>query len=172
MAITFNTTVGDAAANSYATVDEADDYLTQARLHVDETWTSLTADRKEAALMWAAREVDLFEFIGCLVDPATQALQWPRSGAYTSDGRTVAEDEIPEVVKNAQAELAYFLVQADPSGIPAGEQFEKVKVGPIEIELKDQAGGGEILDQAPPDVRAMLKRYLKAQGIRVPLMRG
>jgi hypothetical protein len=171
MAIIFTTTVGDPAANSYATVQEADDYLLAARLHVDDSWTALQESEKEAALMWATREIDLFEFVGYLLD-TDQALQWPRSSAVTQDGRTVAEDEIPVAVKNAQTELAYFLAQSDPSGIPAGEQFEKVKVGPIEVQLKDQAGEGEILDQAPPDVRAMLKRYLKARGIRVPLMRG
>jgi hypothetical protein len=171
MAITFNTTVGDPAANSYATVDEADDYLTLARLHVDANWTGLTEKQKQAALMWAAREIDLLEFVGSLVDK-TQALQWPRTGAYAHDGRLVGEDEIPAAVKNAQAELAYFLAQADPAGIPAGEEFERVKVGPIEIDFKDQPGEGEILEQAPPDVRAMLKRYLNARGIRIPLVRG
>jgi len=171
MAITFTTTVGDPAANSYATVDEADDYLTQARLHVSTSWTELTNDQKEAALMWATREVDLYEFIGTIL-ATDQALQWPRFNAYTHDGRLVAEDAIPQAVKNAQAELAYFLAQADPSGVPAGEEFEKVKVGPIEVTMRDRSGSGKILEQAPPDVRAMLKRYLKAQGIRIPLMRG
>jgi hypothetical protein len=171
MAITFNTTVGDPAANSYATVAEADDYLTQARLHVSTGWTELTNNQKEAALMWATREVDLYEYVGTLL-ATDQALQWPRLNAYTHDGRLVAEDAIPQAVKDAQAELAYFLAQADPAGVPAGEEFEKVKVGPIEVSFKDRAGSGEILEQAPPDVRAMLKRYLKAQGIRIPLMRG
>jgi len=169
--ITFNTTVGDPAANSYATVDEADEYLTQGRLHVTASWTEMTGQQKEAALIWAAREVDLYEFVGSILT-TDQALQWPRLNAYTHDGRLVAQDAIPQAVKNAQAELAYFLAQADPSGIPAGEAFEKVKVGPIEVTMRDQAGSGEVLEQAPPDVRAMLKRYLKAQGIRIPLMRG
>lgn len=169
---TFDTTVGGAAANSYATVAEADDYLLERRLHVGTAWSDLGNDEREAALMWAAQVLDQYNFVGSIADE-TQALQWPRIDAYTKDGRLVASDEIPNIVKDAQAEIAYSLVGNQTiAGQPAGEGYEEVQVGPIRVKFRDPAGQGDILDQVPKDVRNMLKRYLAGFGIRIPVIRA
>jgi hypothetical protein len=169
---TFTTTPGDPAANSYATIAEADDYLLERRLHVaDENWKRLGNDEKEAALIWATQVLDQYEFIGTIAS-TDQALQWPRNQAFTSDGRTVPNDEIPAVVKDAQAEIAHSLVETDLTATPAGEAYEKVKVGPIEVTLRDQAGTAAALDQVPEDVQNMLKRYLRTYGIHIPILRA
>jgi hypothetical protein len=170
---TFNTTPGDAGANSYATVAEADDYLLARRLHVaDEHWNQLGQAEKEAALMWATQVLDQMEFIGELAS-TDQALQWPRANAVTKDGRTLASDAIPATIKDAQAEIAHALVKETAISEPsAGDKFEKVKAGSVEVTFRDPAGAGDILDQVPKDVRNMLRRYLEGRPFYIPVMRA
>lgn len=166
---TFSTTVGDSAANSYATVAEADDYLLERRLHAA-AWSQLGTGEKEAALMWACRALDDLEFIGSIASE-TQALQWPRVDAYTADGRLIASDVVPAPIKDAQAEIAFRLVPTDKSADPTGEKYEKVKVGPLEFTLREPPAGDEILEILPPDVRTLIRRYLKRAGLSIPVMR-
>lgn len=161
MAVTFNTTPGDTAANSYITVEDADDFLTQSRLHVGVEWTGLTQAQKEAALMWSTREIERHDFIGDR-KAITQALHWPTYEEYENDGRPIPADGIPVSVENATAEMALHLVKEDQSKVAVGELFQKVKVGPVELQYRDRPGADDILDTAPPDVRAMLKPVLSA----------
>lgn len=169
---TFTTTPGDPGANSYATVAEADDYLLERRLHVeDEDWKHLGNEDKEAALMWAVRSLDQFEFIGSIAS-TDQALQWPRISAVTKDGRTIASNEIPAIIKDAQAEIALALVKANIAERPAGEELEALTVGPIKLEFRDPSGAGSVLDQVPEEVENMIRRYLRSPGIYIPIMRA
>jgi hypothetical protein len=171
MAIVFNATPGDPAANSYPTLEQADDYLTDARLHVGDEWTTLSAAEKEAALMWATREIERFNMIGNR-SSSDQALHFPSDATAENNGRPIPAGEIPASVIWATSELAYFLAEEDRSAIPSGEQKEKIKVGPIEISYRNQAGAGDVLDQAPKDVKGLLKNVLKTTGIRIPILRA
>jgi hypothetical protein len=105
---TLITTPGAADANSYATVEEADEYH-DGRLH-DDAWDN--AD-KEAALVWAALLLDGWVVWTGQATYETQALVWPRKGMFNRNGFAIPETVIPREIKAAQSELARQLALND-----------------------------------------------------------
>lgn len=146
-------TPGAADANSYTDRAEADEYLLNDRLHAS-AWDTLDDSAKDAALMWATRELERLDYVGYRVTE-TQALKWPRSEAYL-DGRLLANDEVPKQMKDATAEMAFWLSQGDRSAPSSGEQFQELGVGPITLKFRDPAGRGGILDAMPDTVRGLI----------------
>lgn len=148
--MTFNATAGEATANSYATVAEADAYL--AVRGDTSTWTGLLTAAKESKLQWAAFWLDTLIFTGTKGTEA-QALQWPRVGVVDRDGYSVST--VPQALKNAQAELAFQLIANDwTQGLGPVTQ-ESMKVGSIEL-------GPESYRPFPSAVVALLKQFLSA----------
>lgn len=128
--------------NSYISVDDAEDFF-EARLH-STAWTGASGSDKPAALMQATRMLDeLMDWIGV---PAVegQALRWPRKQERPCvpfeilapvpallvpdfklrdrDGNPIAEDEIPQKVKDAVCEQAIYLLSLDPTQKPKAAQ--------------------------------------------------
>ena len=105
-------TVGGHDSNSYVTLEEANTYLTEYRLHAAEWSAAPGGDLdREAALRWATVLIDsYFNFDGTINDQE-QALRWPRYGAFDSDNRLIKQTLIPQDIKNATAELAYELIK-------------------------------------------------------------
>lgn len=124
-----NTTIGDAAANSYISVADAEAYMDS--LLNASSWTGATSDDKTRSLLTAARRLDRENWLGTRATK-TQRLAWPRVGAVKPDpvgaavgyggywggyGETYASTEIPQPVKDAQCELALaYLEGFDESG--------------------------------------------------------
>lgn len=160
MATPFDASVGTSTANSYCTVDQANIFISEQRLYGTE-WDACA--NKEAALMWATREIDRFKFIGQIAD-LEQALKWPRVNAYLPDGRLLASTTIPVQVQNATAEMALWLSLADRSVQPTGGEFQKVKVGPIEVEYRDVPGGTDPIVTMPDTIRGMLDELIVSTG--------
>ena len=109
--MTIIVTPGGATSNSYATLAEANAYH-ETRLH-NTAWTGASDATKEAALLWATRELDTnFCWYG---QKATeeQALDWPRYSMYYKSGYPVDTTIVPIEVKNAQSELAFLLIEED-----------------------------------------------------------
>ena len=152
-----NTTVGTVASNSYASLQEANDYHAS-RLH-NEQWTAADDADKETALLWATRMLDnRVRFIGQRYGLYhEQALQWPRNSAYDSNGDYIENNVIPKQVKDAQAELAWLLLQSDrtsPSTGASTSALESVKVGPISLKYNPTS---DRIDVIPPSVVALLQ---------------
>jgi len=113
------TTIGSASANSYVTQDEAETYFA-ARLNVS-AWTT-AEDNRDKALLQAARQLQNENWLGSRVD-STQAMAWPRVGVEKADsagsdygygyGEQYLTTEIPQRVKDAQCELALWLLAAN-----------------------------------------------------------
>lgn len=106
------TTPGDASADSYASVVEADAYhLTHLYASV---WTLASETIKEQALQMAARLLDGMPgaWTGAAA-ASTQALGWPRSGMLSRNGFAIEEDAIPNNLKYAQSEYARQLIAGD-----------------------------------------------------------
>lgn len=123
MASEIVTTVGSASANSYVTHDEAELYFAD-RLNVD-AWTNAEDSRPKALLM-AAKQLQTENWLGVRVD-TTQALAWPRSGVENPDSVPCAlylTTEIPQRIKDAQCELALYLLAANRQ---PGEANRRVK---------------------------------------------
>ena len=154
----FDATLGGSAANSYATVAEADAYATHTTWAAD--WAALAQTDKEIALINATKWLETLDYGGTRCDPATddpaqpQALKWPRSG-ITCDGVTSSCTSIPRNIKETQIELAYQLNQNPNAVIPApggggggasGTYVSKEKLGDLEINYNAYPSGAETID--------------------------
>lgn len=132
-------TVGGANADTYATVAEADAYHA-ARLHAT-SWSGATTPTKEAALKEACRLLDAaFPWTGAAV-ASTQALCWPRSGMSDRNGFAIATTVIPKALKDAQAEFARQLIDADRAADNDAEKqgLTSVKAGPVALTFRDSS---------------------------------
>lgn len=142
MALVLIATAGAGDANSYATAAQGDTYH---ETHpYASTWTDATTAAKEQALVWATRLLDTyFTWAGVVTDAdgVTQALGFPRRGAYDRQGRLLSALTLPTDLVNATCELARLLMdedRTDETTTSSGE-IQALKVGSIEIEYG--AGG-------------------------------
>lgn len=121
-------------ANSYVTVQEADDYIV-ANIHAFTPWSALDDTQKEHLLAWASRYLDQrARWDGQPVSRESgRALRWPRIGVTDRDGTCVADDEIPVQLKEAVIEMARFLISDDRSGDRGQDGLERIKVDVIEL---------------------------------------
>ena len=173
--------VGSESANTYATLDEANDFTNYLVLSDDNAaWSAADDPDKQRALFTAAQRIDRERFLGAKVNEA-QALEWPRSGVkkpgtynnvYTPRNlgeeaypyRLVqsyyADDEIPDRVKHAQIILAVYLNNnrngMELSGL---EDFASVSVGSLNVTPRFYGAVG--IDRIPP----IVDHYL--MGIRI-----
>ena len=125
MPIAINATAGDASANSYLTLADAQAIIDGFTAHADVTaWASATTDQKNRALVSATQRLDRERFLGARATD-TQALQWPRTGVRKPDTyvNTYAvgfpfrittdyftDTEIPTQIKYAQVVLRCFCI--------------------------------------------------------------
>ena len=139
MAIIVEDGTGLATAQSYASVAECDAY------HLargSSAWAAATDAAKEAALVRASAALDgLYSsrWPGLRLTSA-QALDWPRSGAWDSDGYALTL--VPTPIKNATCEAA--LVELGEAGalssaLAHGGAVKREKVGTIEVEYANGA---------------------------------
>lgn len=131
-------TEGGISANSYGTAAEADLYF-EGRLS-PEGYTGATADIQERSLRTATSYLDArVTWIGDIKDQVTpQALAWPRvydSTLTTPEDILVLGAAIPQDLKNAQFELALYLIN---SGEPAeSNDLDAIKVGSLAIDFNE-----------------------------------
>lgn len=134
MALILIHTAGDASANTYVSLADAESYF-ESRLHKDAWDNAETAD-KNAALVWATRLLDSqMDWVGNVVT-TTQALRWPRSGVVTEEGLNVDSSTIPQFLKNAVCEMALLLLSTDRTAENPMDKMSKIRVGPVEIGLR------------------------------------
>lgn len=148
-------TPGALDANSYLTLAEANAYH-QARLHNDE-WQAATEPNKEAALLWATRLLDREMWSGRRTNEL-QGLRWPRTGIYDQDDFWIGQDVIPQFLKNATAELAFLLLQSDRSAESGTEGFNRIKVGPIELDINNT----DRVKTVSPEVYQQISYYVES----------
>ncbi|MGI9313568.1 MAG: DnaT-like ssDNA-binding protein [Luminiphilus sp.] len=175
MAISINATAGEATANSYLTLADAQAIIDGLIEDDDVTaWASATTDQKNRALYTAAQRIDRERFLGARATD-TQAMQWPRTGVRKPDTyiNTYAvgfpfrittdyftDTEIPDQVKKAQAVLAAYLNNnKDGLGLSGLEDYKTVVVGSISV-TPDKTGAVGA-DRIPP----IVERYFT--GLRI-----
>ena len=104
-------TPGASDANSYPTLVEADAYH-DTRGH-NTAWTSADDATKISHLIWATRVLeDNFIWYS---DQKTeeQALHWPAFSGFYKSGYAIPDTIVPQMVKDAQSELAFLLIEND-----------------------------------------------------------
>ena len=164
MALVIVTTPGDATANSYASLADAEAYVLTLPL-VAADWAGCPDPKKNAALVQATRMMDTLTWKGVLTAPGVQTLLWPRSGVVLPDSQnmpnvfgvnwalTVPSTTIPAKVRDACCEFAIRLVSDDWTQGLGPVTNETLKVGSIDL-------GRETYRPFPAAVVAMLKPYL------------
>lgn len=132
-------TVAGPNANSFGTLSEAELYFAD-RLYV-EAWTAATDAQKNSALIMSA---------GLLVSnvcwtgspsTTTQALPFPRTGMVDRNGNEIADDVVPQTLKNVQFEMALSLLKGDRTSESDIESLglTKLKAGPVELGFSGDA---------------------------------
>lgn len=154
---------GVATANAYILASDADTIL-EVNPTAYATWSALTAQQMDDYVIWASGWLDdYFDWKGYKTVP-TSGMRWPRCGVYDRDGILIAEDEIPEQLKQAVAETAVWLVNSAAAGsggiddnLPEG--IKRVKADVVEIEFfeggsADSQSGSNLL---PDNIRFLLR---------------
>ena len=121
-----------AGANSYTTIAEFAAYL-------DARGSFLEGNNgnDEQLLLLAMDYLESQDFIGDKYSK-TQPLQWPRTGVCI-DGFSIDEDEIPEILKSAQIEVAIAIDSGNNPLSALDRETKREKVGDIEVEYSDGA---------------------------------
>jgi len=126
MALVIEDGTGVAGATSYVTEAELTTYATARGV-------SITSGDREKWLIMAMDYLESLDFQGLKFN-YDQALQWPRSYVVI-DNWTINSDSIPQLLKNAQMQLATSLSQGySQTSVVTGGDAVREKVGPIEVE--------------------------------------
>ena len=160
MAATIDATIKGANANSFVTLDEANNYF--ATVPDSSTWDDKTVDQKKRALISATRWIDSFVYYGDRCDDG-QALKFPRNN-YQVDGVELACSTIPLNIKYAQYELARAL--ANDTDVITGTtgkegNISEAKLGDLEVKFNTASQGTGSINNIL-DVYPWLQSYLGA----------
>lgn len=130
---------GSSTSNSYASVENANDYH-DLRNNLD--WQNLSYQQKEAALVYATSFIDSkFSWPG-YISSTSQSLKWPRVSAFDSEGRYISS--IPQRLIDAVCELAYVHAVVEPinSTFDKGGAVQEERVGQLWIKYYQNATPG------------------------------
>lgn len=129
-------------------VPNADSYVSLAEIDTfndnyvsDPAWDTATDQDQEVAARQATLTVDSCfteDWIGTLVEN-DQSLDWPRSNAVASNGRTYADNEIPKILRDACSKLAITALSEEllpDQENPGTIKKTKNKVAVIEEEIE------------------------------------
>lgn len=155
--VTLNVTPAGADSNSYCIVSQAESYLDG---HLDESVWGDNPEFQEAALVAAARQMNMLVYLGKRYS-SDQALAFPRS-VHVQDSNPY----VPQDIIHAQVEQAIFMLKQMVVGgssdtrealIAAG--VTRARIGDIEEEYEDpgQAQTRVVLSER---ARGFLRPYL------------
>jgi hypothetical protein len=127
-----DTTVGGSASNSYVSLLEADAYFES--VYGKTLWAPADQTTREQLLVSATAALDQYMQWQGQRYVLDQALAWPRIGAYDRDNLSYPYTAVPQLIKVATFELAYYLLangglNYDPNKV------DEVKVGSIGVKF-------------------------------------
>jgi hypothetical protein len=126
---------GVPAANSFVSVADADDILIT-NIHSSD-WFDQDNAHKEYLLAWATRLLDSKATWKGTRVYETSGTRWPRSNIIDRDGFELADDEIPQRLKEGTAEMARLLISTDRTAEQKKDGLKSVKVDVIEVEFDE-----------------------------------
>jgi hypothetical protein len=144
-------------SDSYVNSTTIEGFLTERGILSD---TLATQAQREAMALRAMDFLNTQDYLGRRVDN-NQSLSFPRSGIKLSDNRSLASNEIPQELKDAQCWLIYYIdAGTDPSSTQA-QLVKREKVDTLEIEYQDGGAFSPVSISSMPNVKKLLK-YLVA----------
>lgn len=163
--VLIDATVGGENSNSYITEEEAQEFA-DSRLHIS-AWENATGNQKRSSLRWATARIDEMQFMGSRASN-TQSLKWPRTGLLNEEGIDIPDDALPKELKRATFELAISLIGSDSVSLTGLEQFDRLKVGSIEIEPSKSVSSNLL----PPSVSRLIGQWINGQVFTIRIARG
>lgn len=150
--ITKETGTGSASATSYASEADFSSYNTERNV-------TLTANNGSASeiLILAMDYLETKDFIGSKGSDA-QALQWPRLGAF-KDGYVIGSDSIPQVLLDAQMEIAISIDSGDNPMDNVPRETLSEKVGDIAVTYKASSHSSTYLLKAETLLRKLVRKH-------------
>lgn len=141
--------------SSLAELAEVDAYLAAVE---NSTWLALNAGAREAYILRASRLLDRQRWLGSRTS-SDQPLAWPRSG-ITLDGASVGDDEYPQRLLDAVAEVAAALAAGSDveSVFNQAQKVQSIKAGSVAISYFRGAEGPSV--RFPPTVHELLHDLL------------
>jgi hypothetical protein len=114
----------------------------------------VTANKKEAGVLWATRIFDEMLVYKGTKRTLEQRLRNPRAGLYDADGNAYDYDTIPAPLEIATAEMANYLQQRDILKQPAalGLGVSEVQLGTLRAKID----GNATVDPIPASILTML----------------
>ena len=124
---TLISTPGAANANSFLELEEAQAYF-------ETRFPSVEWSEDENSLIGATRIMNTLLWTGSATD-AIQALSWPRTGMLTRNGHALGSTIIPQELKDATAELTWWLEARDRFKSNAAQEqgLQRIKAGKVEL---------------------------------------
>lgn len=158
MALTIIATPGASNANSYCTLAEADTYHESVIAAHATDWSGASDTTQNESLAMATRYLDALYEWAQWASETTQALQWPRRGVLDHlKLSTIAEDVVPQIIKNATAEFARQLIAEDRSADSDVERYglTSLRAGSVSLSFKD----GVVARPVPDAVAVMIPAW-------------
>lgn len=149
-------TINSNPFDTYATVDQADLYLS-ANFSIT-VWPTLSVDQKAQLIVTATRIIDRQCWLGTRTDDA-QPLEWPRKGTGV-DG--VVDTDVPIGIINGSIELASAIAEgssAETNPTPGVQAIQSLKAGSVNISYFRGAEGVLQYDRFPLPVQELVGKY-------------
>jgi len=149
--------------NTYITLTEANTYLGDSIRA--QAWSFLPSDTRNKALLTAFRIIERQVWEG----EATGSIAFPRTGLTDCDEVAVSSATVPQLVKDAQAEIAYDLTQDNnletTGGI--GSNVKRARAGSAEVEFFTSTGGASGTGSArfQPHIMELIGCFLEGSNI-------
>jgi len=178
MALVVEDGTGLANADSYLSEADATSYITT-RLRATNAdrvaWEAATSTEAEVALRAATVWLDTTfreRWKGVRINE-TMSLAWPRYNVTDEDGYALDTDAVPQVVKNACAEMAARAISEDlftDETTPGAIKRTMDKVGPLETEV--EYAGSASQQKAYTKSETMLRGVLEFSAVNRRVERG
>lgn len=138
-------------------VTNANSYISTSYLstYADERNITVSAAEPEDLLIQAMDYIEQLDFKGYKYTES-QSLVWPRSDVLV-DGYEVDVDEIPTLLKEAQAEVALSVDAGNGPLDNVDRKKKRVKVGDLEVEYTDNSASDVVVQKIHNKLRKLLK---------------
>ena len=164
---------GKSDATAYASLAEVNAYINN-YVRNSSTWTSLSDSDKQNYIVEASQSVDLLwgeRFVGYRTYEA-QALQFPRTAGYDTDGYAIAGDEVPIQVKRATAEMAWRHLNGSGPSTTTGDSTDIIAdtASGKNISEEEVSAGSVSTKTKYNGEKSIRKYYRKIELILAPLL--
>lgn len=162
-------TVGGTAANSFVTLDRANEIVADMPQAQQDLWDGAAESPSQQEQLLITASLRIKRESGWLGSRTydDQALPFPRTDVEI-DGVTLDDGSIPFGIEYATVKLAISLLQSDFLADSGLEGFEEVKVGPIEVKTRSSLSGGSL----PSDVAQELAPFKGVGPYQFSIQRG